>query len=296
MATSVALGIIQHTLPLVISAQREHISDLYGASAFQNGQAGNNDTSTSTDWNEGGDGGGTNSSGTQSTMSSIESPNEATALLCDAITKPWLLTFIYPDLENTFKAWHSRSMLKVDSIGYALTTLFMTVEAFFPYGPFQLKSKFGNYCCLGYVGLLPQILLYHSKTSRRWYISHRQLLLCYTWTYALLWSIYHRHYITVLTPDVMVSPMYVMGFTWTMVLALLFQLRLVVQVPLLLIMVSIDMMLAPQICRELQPLTGPWCFENLVFKVLVFCIIFPLFVLYKVEFKARQLFMINTAY
>jgi hypothetical protein len=294
-ATSVALGIIQYTLPLVITAQRDHISDLYGASAFQNGQSGDNDnhTSASTHWNEGSS--GTSSSGIQSPRSSIGSPNEESALLCDAITKPWL-TFIYPDLENTFKAWHSRSMVKVDTIGYALTTLFMTVEAFVPYGPFQLKSKFGNYCCLGYVGLLPQILLYHSKSSRRWYISHRQLLLCYTWIYALLWTIYHHHYMTVLTPDVMVSPLYVMGFTWSMVLALLFQLRLAVQVPLLLTMVGIDLMLVPRLCKELQPLAGPWCLENTVFKVLVLCIILPLTVLYKVEFKARQLFINSTAY
>lgn len=101
---------------------------------------------------------------------------------------------------------------------------------------------------------------------------------------------------TVLTPDVMVSPLYVMGFTWSMVLALLFQLRLAVQVPLLLTMVGIDLMLVPRLCKELQPLAGPWCLENTVFKVLVLCIILPLTVLYKVEFKARQLFINSTAY
>lgn len=215
-------------------------------------------------------------------------------LLRDALSGP-TLKFNNEDQELAFTLWQAKNLMKLDMAGYLLCTMFAMVETFLPREPLYLYSKVTKWHLLrSTLGYMP-IFLFFSKRTRDLYINHRELVLLFTWIMCSHWIMSARHYIDWIGIDVFVSGYRFFGYTYIMVLGIMFPLRVAYFAPLIVSVAALDLGLLPMFCEETKH-TGTHasvhsCFWNLTWKVTAICVIVPLFIAYQVEKKARRVFL-----
>ena len=145
--------------------------------------------------------------------------------------------------------------------------------------------------------MLPLLLILFPRT-RSFYSRYREYILACVFLSVVQWTVHTKHYMDSMPPAVFTRPLYVHGFSYIGVLALLYQVRFFILCPLVISCFLIDAVsMLPVICSEFYPGSSIWsCAAYDVVRVGVLVVALPLALVRVMEKRSRELFQVRLSH
>ncbi|KAL4541208.1 hypothetical protein Ndes2437B_g05589 [Nannochloris sp. 'desiccata'] len=188
----------------------------------------------------------------------INSRSSAAVSLADEDIPSDRFTLQFHDyrLETAFAAWHNNNLTRMDMFGFILCLGSAIYILFAPSTAFNKVAKAtGVHAWWSIPAVLP-LLLFTTCRSRLLYTKHREMILIYVFLFTTHWQMHVENYMNCVEPSIFTRSLYLHGFSWLGVLALMFQMRFKLLLPLTLACFAINFSLMPKICETYYPQTS----------------------------------------
>ena len=201
------------------------------------------------------------------------------------------LHFTDPALEDKFAIEHNASLLKLDAFGFFAGFLYTLCLLFLPSTKYNTPglTKENIQCWRCFLLFAPSLLLF-SRRTRQLYVQHREFLLAYTFLTTALWLVHVENYMRCLEAREFTRWCFMNGFLWLAVYSFVFQMRLRILLPVLMLCFAINVTLMPRICLTFYPEVRR-CVALQTLKVLGVSILAPGFLMWWLENWSRESFI-----
>jgi hypothetical protein len=209
----------------------------------------------------------------------------------DILKDRFFLQFYDHQLETAFAAWHNSNLSRMDMFGFILCLGSAAFILFAPYTSFtKISQATGVHAWWSIPAVLP-LLLFTTSQSRRFYTKHREMILIYVFLFTSHWHLHLENYMNCVESSTFTRGLYLHGFSWLGVLALMFQMRLKLLLPLTLACFAIDFSLMPKICEKYYPETPiSVCVGSNLVRMGILLLCGPLIVVRFMENHSRKVF------
>lgn len=194
-------------------------------------------------------------------------------------------------LEDAFTAEHTSASLKLDFAGFLGVFSALAWVLFYPVTKFhQPGMAEGVQIWRWLISYLPCFLLL-TRNTRRLYCRHRELLLVYYFTVTMFWNQHMTHFLTFLSAQDFLKPVFLFGYGYLPAMMLLFQMRFRFMKFVALGCYLAEAALFPNICVAFYPqLPCDLCIIVNAAWTGFWAVAVPLLLLWVVEKRARENF------
>lgn len=203
---------------------------------------------------------------------------------------PLTLQFTDPKLEAVFADEHNANLIKFDILSYLGTFAYMLCILFVPITRFNTPG-FSDKVQIwrSMLRFLPALFLF-TRRSRALYLPHREFLMAYNYFTCLLWFLYVKHYMDYMGPESFTKSSYMHGYLWLGMYMFLFQMRIRLLIPLVILCFAINATLLPHICATFYPAVR-WCVGYQLMRTAVVAVVVPVMIVRCLEQRSRHSFI-----